>query len=301
MNNANMEQSISDYLVALKQALAGNDPALTQDALYDAQEHFRAAAQDEPTRSFIDISEDYGSPTEIAQFYCEMESTVELALNGPAKKPAKTTSSSFFAILKDPQAYRALIYMLLSLPLGLVYFGWVMVVGLACLAACLFVVGIPVFLAFLKSMQLFSLFEGRLIETLLGQRMPRRPAISQDYQQQTSDASLMQVWTDKFRALLTNRRNWTTIGYLLLQCPLGFAYFFTLFGGALISVAVFLSPVVDPILHYINPINTIDLNWYWFPVAMPGGVLGLMLSLHLSKFIGKQQAKLARRMLVDQQ
>jgi uncharacterized membrane protein len=298
MIKANREQSISDYLNALKLALAGQDPALIQDALYDAQEHLRAATQDEPSRSFDDISEDYGSPTEIAQFYCEMESTVELAFNGPAKIKVEAKRPGFFAILKDPQAYRAMIYMVLSLPLGLIYFGWVMIVGLACFASSLFVVGIPVFFAFLKSMQLFSLFEGRLIETLLGQRMPRRPPLQSAHQNVTG--SLWHVWSAKFNALFTNPRYWTTIGYLLIQCGLGFVYYFGIVCTAMISVAVFLSPLVDPILHAIDPVNTIDLNWYWFPLAMPGGVLGLMASLYLAKFAGKQQAKLARLMLVDQ-
>lgn len=299
MNKVNMEQSINDYLDALKLALADQDPALIQDALYDAQEHLRAATQDEPSRSFDDISEDYGSPTEIAQFYCEMESTVELAFNGPAKKTkVNVKRPGFFAILKDPQAYRAMIYLFLTLPLGLVYFAWVVIVGLACLGSCLFVVGIPVFFAYLKSMQLFSLFEGRLIETLLGQRMPRRPRLQHSLQQETA-GSLWQIWSAKFNAELTNRRNWTTIGYLLLQCGLGFVYFLSVVSTAIVSVAVFLSPLVDPILHAINPANTIDLNWYWFPVAMPGGVLGLMASLYLAKFIGKQQAKLAKLMLVE--
>jgi hypothetical protein len=191
-----------------------------------------------------------------------------------------------------------MIYMMLSLPLGLIYFGWVWIVGLASMGSSLLVVGIPVFMAFLKSMQLFALFEGRLIETLLGQRMPRRPP-HQLFSPHHPDDTLWQVWSDRFRALLTNRRNWTTIAYLMVQCPLGFAYFFTVVGGAILSIAVFLSPLVDPILHAINPANTIDLAWYWFPVAMPGGVLGLMLCLYLAKFIGQYQAKFARLMLVD--
>ncbi|MGV7194671.1 hypothetical protein [Xanthomonas axonopodis] len=34
--------TISDYLAQLRQALAGADPAMIQDALYDAEEYLRA-------------------------------------------------------------------------------------------------------------------------------------------------------------------------------------------------------------------------------------------------------------------
>ena len=42
MNDRTAPRSIEQYLAALRVALAGEDPALVQDALYDAEEYLRA-------------------------------------------------------------------------------------------------------------------------------------------------------------------------------------------------------------------------------------------------------------------
>ncbi len=42
MNQRTAPRSIDQYLAALREALAGEDPALIQDALYDAEEYLRA-------------------------------------------------------------------------------------------------------------------------------------------------------------------------------------------------------------------------------------------------------------------
>ena len=39
-----MPENIEGYLVELRTALAGADPALVQDAVYDAEEYLRSAA-----------------------------------------------------------------------------------------------------------------------------------------------------------------------------------------------------------------------------------------------------------------
>ena len=43
-------RSIVEYLSQLRAALRGTDPALIQDALYDAEEHLRAELADQPGR-----------------------------------------------------------------------------------------------------------------------------------------------------------------------------------------------------------------------------------------------------------
>src|ERR1051325_2860228 len=44
----NTPRTIAQYLEQLRAALAGADPALIQDALYDAEEHLRAELQEHP-------------------------------------------------------------------------------------------------------------------------------------------------------------------------------------------------------------------------------------------------------------
>ncbi|MDG2089882.1 MAG: sensor domain-containing protein [Gammaproteobacteria bacterium] len=296
MSNEHIDELMTAYLSDLKLALAGQDQALVQDALYDAEDHIRAAlSESEDTPDvFANIVQSYGTAQEIAEYYCDMESTVNHALHGSKKPSTAIMKNRFFSVLTDGDAYRAMIYMVLAAPIGIVYFGWVAIFGLGSLSASLLIIGIPFFLIFLKSMELFSLFEGRLIEMLLGQRMPRRPR----YQKHVQYDNKLQGWLSAIGDLLKRRRIWTTIIYLGLQAWLGLIYFMTLVTGAILSIVVFISPIVDPILHAINPANTIDIDWYWFPIAMPGSFITFVIILHLAKIIGNQQAKFARYLLV---
>lgn len=297
MENKQIDTQIGQYLAALKRGLAGQDKALIQDALFDAEDHLRAASLEtsDSNDRFPQIVENYGSPEEIAQLYCEMETTVQHAIYGQRQTTTPMIRSRFFSILTNGNAYRALLYTLLAAPLGMAYFGWVILFGLTSLVASLVIVGIPLFLIFLKSMQLFSLFEGRLIEMLLGQRMPRRPL----YQRKEPQQGLWDYWLTSIKDMLKNRRIYTTALYMVLQAGLGLTYCMTIFVGAFMSVIIFISPIVDPIAHAIDPRQTIDIDWYWFPLAMPAGFLGFVICLHLAKFVGALHAKLARHLLVN--
>jgi len=297
MENNNINFRVDQYLEELKHALQGQDRALIQDALFDAEDHLRAALADGDNSlgSLLEIIQKYGTPIEIAQLYCEMESTVQHALHGNRPSTQPIIKNRFFAILTNGDAYRALLYTLLAAPLGIAYFAWVVLFGLPSLTASLLIIGIPLFLVFLKSMQLFSLFEGRLIEMLLGQRMPRRPL----YQRKDPSQGMWNNWISSIKDMLKNRRSYTTALYMVLQAGLGLTYFITIFVGAFMSVVVFLSPMVDPIAHAIDPSQTIDINWYWFQLAMPGGFLSFIICLHLAKFAGSFQAKLAPYLLVN--
>jgi len=55
--SANAARSIDDYLKQLRAALEGQDPALIQDALYDAEEYLRAEVAAHPDKSEADVLE----------------------------------------------------------------------------------------------------------------------------------------------------------------------------------------------------------------------------------------------------
>jgi uncharacterized membrane protein len=293
MLNKAIEQDIKNYLHQLVAELAGQDAALIQDAKYDAESHFRAALEEADTKTnpMPEIIEHYGSPIEIAQYYREMELTVNWALHGRKKPKSLNKSHPVFSILIDMSAYKALVYFLLSLPLAIAYMAWTVMLGFSSAAASIVLVGIPVFILFINSMHFFSLFEGRLIETFLGERMPRRPIYPQ------KKPTLLSLGAIK--ALFQNRRNWTSSLYLMLQLPLTILYLVVIVTPALLAAILFLSPIVDPIVHAINPSLDIDINWYWYPITAPLSVLCLLLSLHCAKFIGKRQARYAKAMLVS--
>ena len=89
--------------------------------------------------------------------------------------PRKSLLGRFFGVAADPRTYGALLYMLLALPIGILYFTWA-VTGVSLSAGlAILIIGVPFFVLFMGSVYALSLMEGRLVEVLLGQRMPRRP------------------------------------------------------------------------------------------------------------------------------
>jgi len=179
--SVNAPRSIDEYLKQLRSALAGEDAALIQDALYDAEEYLRAEVAAHPDRSEADvlelISSTYGAPEEVAAAYRDTEAKVKAALKTPAPPAAAHASRvrRFFGVFMDVRAYTSLFYMLLTLATGIVYFTFV-VTGLALSAGlAVLVIGIPFFLAFIGLARVLALGEGRLIEATTGERMPRRP------------------------------------------------------------------------------------------------------------------------------
>ena len=79
--------SINDYLQALREALHAADPALVQDALYDAEQHLRAEIAAKPNSAehevLAEIVKSYGAPEAVAAAYLETESRVQAAMATP--------------------------------------------------------------------------------------------------------------------------------------------------------------------------------------------------------------------------
>src|SRR5271170_5140837 len=106
--SAHAPRSIDEYLKQLRGALAGQDPALTQDALYDAEEYLRAEVAAHPDKSEADVLEliasTYGAPDEVAAAYRDTEVKVKAAMATP-RKSATTMVGKFFGVFLDPRAY----------------------------------------------------------------------------------------------------------------------------------------------------------------------------------------------------
>jgi uncharacterized membrane protein len=183
--------SVEQYLEALKKALVGAPAGLIADALADCEEHLRGALAAHPDKSeaqvFADMAKSYGSPEEVAGAYRAMDvaptspfGRTETPFFSPvaAHAPPHWT---FFNVFSDPRTYGALLYMLLALATGIFYFTWATVGMSLTLGLAVLIIGIPFFLVFVYSVRLLALVEGRIVEALLGVRMPRRlPAPSSE-------------------------------------------------------------------------------------------------------------------------
>jgi uncharacterized membrane protein len=288
-------RTVEEYLDLLRAELQGADRALVQDALYDAEEHLRAELAQHP-----EVTEDvmlqrivasYGAPAEVADAYRSNESRVQAALRTPAPKPKHSALGRFFGVYSDPRAYLSIAYMLLAIATGIFYFTFA-VTGLSMSAGlAILIIGIPFFLLFIGTTRVLALAEGRIVETLLGTRMPRRPV----------HPGPAQGWMQRVLDMLRDPRTWGTLLYLLLMLPLGVFYFTFAIVGIVCSLALAIAPIV--VLLYYGGFVTIDgtvesPHPALLPLVTISGVVLLTVTLHLARGIGYLHGQLAKKLLV---
>jgi hypothetical protein len=289
--------SVTQYLDALKAALSGAPQGLIADALADCEEHLRGAIAAHPEKSetevLADMARTYGSPQEVAAEYRAMETPPA----GPFSRPQSETITAdtagaprrwtLFNVYSDPRTYGALVYMLLALATGIFYFTWAVVgcsltVGLAVL-----IIGLPFFM--------LGLVEGRVVEALLGVRMPRRLPANFD------TGFWKRIWN-----AFTDIRTWSSLAYMFLMLPLGIFYFvvavvglalslglsfggiWTLFGGGRHFQLVDGPGWVHGFAH--NPLAGILFTAI--------GMVLFFLTLHLARLIGWLHGRIAEHLLV---
>lgn len=291
-----MDRTIGGYLAELRKALAGADPALVQDALYDAEEYLRDATAEnggDSAEAFDAAVAAYGTPDEVAAAYRDSELTVARALRAPVPSARKSANpfARFFGVVADPQAWGSLFYMLLALATGVVYFT-IVVTGISLtLGTLVLIIGVPIALLTLAIVRAVSFAEGRIVEGLLGVRMPRRPRVV---------GAQGNLW-DRIKSWLTDYRTWATMFYMLLQLPLGIAYFTVTVTALAMSAWFIAAPIFQLVTDY--PVfQNLDYGYYIQPWGMPvmivGGILGFILTMWLVKGIGVLHGQYAKVMLV---
>ena len=291
--------TIAEYLDRLRRALAGADPALVQDALYDAEEYLRSELAENPGRSEAEViaavAGSYGAPAEVADIYRDTESRVATALRSPPPPPRKSAAGRFFGVAADPRTYGALFYMVLSLATGTFYFAWVVTGVSVSLGMSVLIIGIPLIVLYFGSVRLLSLVEGRIVEAMLGERMPRRPLYSERGK----------PWLQRIADLFTDPRSWSTQLYVLLMLPLGIVYF----TAAVTLLAVSLAFIAAPVAVLFGSISGglwldniqvgSEQGWWWqLPLLFVAGVVLLFTTLHLVRFVGQLHGQLAKHLLV---
>jgi uncharacterized membrane protein len=294
-----MFKNVDEYLQQLRKELKGGDPALIQDALSDAEEHLRTALENvfENTPSISEaealkpIIGDYGSPSEIASAYREIESRMSPVIASSRQPKTQSFFGRFFSILASPHAWGAFLYMLFSILTGSIYGIWALTGATVSLVSLILIIGIPITGLFLLSVRGIGLMEGRIVEALLGVRMPRKPIfVSKELR-----------WMEKLKALFTESHTWKVLVYMILQFPLGIIYCVIvvfMFAGSLCAI-------VGPALRLVIglPFWELDngsdaISAWWLPFIFIGGFLLLALTMHLAKFIGKTHGRFAKSMLV---
>lgn len=287
--------TIPEYLAHLRRALAGADPALAQDALYDAEEYLRSELAENPGRSEAEViaavASSYGAPDEVADIYRDTEATVQTALRPPPPRAQRSLVGRFFGVLTDPYAYGGLFYMLLSLATGIFYFTWVVTGMSLSLGMLVLIVGIPLLVLFIGSVRVLALVEGRIVEGLLGERMPRRPLY----------ADRGKPWLSRIGDMFTDLRTWGTMLYQLMMLPLGIAYFTVVVTLVSLAAAIAALPIMQQFHDYgmlIFDSGEYFVSLWWLLVSLPLGLLMIVVTLHIARGVGRLHGMLAKHMLV---
>ena len=293
-----MFKSVEDYLDALQDEMKDADPALAQDAQADAREHLslalESAREKTPDVSEADalksIVEEYGTPSETASAYREIERRTSPSLK-QAKKPSSIWGA-IFGVYIDPHTWGSLLFMFITFVTGILYFTWAVTGAMLSLSLMILIIGLPFALLFLFSVQGLALLEGRLVEALLGVRMPRRPLFAQPGLK----------WLERLKALVTDKHTWISMLYMVLQMPLGIVYFTLL----VILISISLSFMVMPVIALIDRsaityiyVGPWPLSTALYPLLMFFGFLVLTVSMHLIRTVGGWHGRYAKWMLVS--
>jgi len=302
-----MPRSIPEYLDQLRAALTGSDPALVQDALYDAEEYLRSEMSENPGKSeaevIASVAGSYGAPFEVAEIYRDTEVRVQTAITPPKPVQRSTPLGKFFGVAADPRAYGALFYSVLALATGIFYFTWV-ITGLSLSAGlAVLIIGIPFAILFLGSVRVLALVEGRLVETMLGERMPRRPLY----------ATRGKGWMERIKDMFADPRTWSTLLYMVAMLPLGITYFTVFTTLMTTAVACVLAPLLlgfgafDGWWLHNYDVGPLSLNNYEvsttlggleYPLVFLFGIVLFFATLHLARGVGKVHGLFAKHLLV---
>jgi hypothetical protein len=190
--------------------------------------------------------------------------------------------------------------MLLSLATGIFYFTWT-VAGLSLsLGLSILIFGIVVAVLFFGTTRVLSLVEGRIVEVMLGERMPRRPLYP------PREGSVFK----RIGGMFKDPRTWSTLLYFVLMLPLGIVYFTLAFAGTVMSLSFILVPLVHlgwmlglvqvDWADHIHLNEQMDVPWQLAdPLLFVLGIVLLFGLLHLARGIGRFQGGLAKALLVN--
>ena len=292
-----MNKGIVKYLDNLRMALSRLDKSTIQDALADAEDHlvtallFDSEENPETSSSILleSIIEKYGTPEEILDQYSDIEEITTPVFAEEEIKKKRKGFMGFIEVITEPDAWASLLYLLLSSALGVIYFTWA-VTGLSLSVGLLpLIIGIPVALLVLLSIRGLGFVEGRIVEALLGERMPRRSITPGDTEN----------WWEKFKIILTTRSTWTTIVYMILLLPLGITYFTLIVTLFSLAVSLIGSPITQYVLNEPFVDHGIWIPFYVMPFLVAFGGMLIVLTLHFSKLIGQLHGRFAKVMLVS--
>jgi len=201
-------------------------------------------------------------------------------------------SVGFFSIVTKKQTYKNILYLLLSFPLGIFYFTF-LVTGIS-LGAGLAIIwaGVFIFSGVMIAADWLGGFERQLVISILGKDMP-------ELMTKEVSGSLFK----KMFALIANAKTWKRILYLFIKFPFGIVSFtivVTLISTSLglIGTPFYLQYSTGSIYLYSVIITWFNNYSVLIPLAMAVGVFLLFISLHIFRGLAFLSEKLAKALLI---
>ncbi|MGH7187192.1 MAG: sensor domain-containing protein, partial [Pseudomonadota bacterium] len=155
--------------------------------------------------------------------------------------------------------------------------------------------GIPFALLFIGSVRVISWVEGRVVEALLGVRMPRRLPTQEEGGT---------VWT-RIKRMLADGRTWSSLIYMVLQLPLGIIYFtlavtLGVTSGSFIAGGFYeLSTGKNVVrLDSYPELDALLSTPHGLVLLIIVGLIGILFTLHVARGIGFIHGKIAEALLV---
>jgi uncharacterized membrane protein len=291
-------ETVQAYLAELRRALKGAPAGLISDALADCEDHLNNEIAQNPDLTekqiLASVVDTYGTPSEIAEEYRDMETTISTPFPQPEQRDER--HFGFFNVVSDPRTYGALLYMLLSLATGIFYFTWTVTGISLSLGFAILIIGVPFALLFIASVRVLSHVEGRIVEALLGVRMPRRLPAGP-----AADEGIL----TKIKEAFTDLRTWSSLFYMLLMLPLGITYFVIAVVGLSCSIGVTAGSIYSLVTGeshvHINDAPYLEHFLHTAPGLIVFGLLGILLFfivLHIARLVGWVHGKIAEGLLV---
>ncbi|MCF7805392.1 MAG: sensor domain-containing protein [Candidatus Marinimicrobia bacterium] len=192
----------------------------------------------------------------------------------------------YFNVLGEGRTYLNLMYLILSFPLGLVYFV-MLTVGISLGIGLLIIwIGIAILAGVLAAAWAATIFERYLTESLLGIRIHREPP---------APSRQSSPW-ERIRSHLTNPETWKGLLFLGLKFPLGIASF---------VISITLVSIAGGLLAAPFTYNSLDYQFSGWELnsmneAMLLFLLGIIISplfLHILNIIATAYGTIAKSLL----
>lgn len=197
----------------------------------------------------------------------------------------KSTIGKFFGVVIEPHTYLNLFYLMLSFPLGIAYFIF-LITGISIgIGLSLIVVGVPILAMMVLAWWGLIFFERQLAHWLLDVNYSEVKFFAPDL-----------TVLEQFVRFLKTDMTWKGLFFLLLKFPLGVAAFSIVFPLLILSFALLVAPFTYAYTELNLGFTLIDSSneaWLVFFV----GLLVLVLTLHLSNIIASLYGLFAKSLL----